>query len=85
MPHLVVHREATHDERRAQKDEAVIILGIGENGIRRPEEAEQGIHQEETGHGNQATRDERREEPYGGHSFCLFRMAASERPGDEIP
>lgn len=85
MPHLVVHREAAHDERRAQKDETVIILGIGENGIRRSEEAEQGIHQEETCHGNQAARDERREETYGGHFFRLVRVAAPKRPGDEIP
>ena len=84
LTHLVVHREATHDERRPQQDIAEVILRVGEDGRSRTEESEDWFHPEKAQDGDQRAGEEGGEEPHGSHRRSLAGLAPAECARNEV-
>ena len=78
----VVHHERAHHKRHGVEDVGGIILGVGGDGLRRAEEANDGVDVRQAEKRQNDARDERREERRGGVGVGLFAVARAERLAD---
>ena len=84
LAHLVVHREAAHDERRPQQDIAEIVFRVGEDGRGRAKELQDRLHPDEAQDGDQRAGQEGREKPHGRHRRGFAGLASAECAGNEV-
>lgn len=79
-PEQVVHDERTHHKRHGVEDVGRVILGVGRDGLRRAEEADDEVDMGQAEKSEDDARNERGEERRGGIRVGLLLVARAERP-----
>lgn len=81
-PEQVVHDERTHHKRHGVEDVGRVILGVGRDGLRRAEEADDEVDMGQAEKSEDDARNERGEERCGGIRVGLLLVARAERLAD---